>query len=568
MRTSKYINISIIFVATLLFTQCEVQRMGCTDGDALNYDVSADIDDGSCVYDGEGTGCTDPYASNYDADAIYDDGSCEYDSDTVYCEPDYEGNLVIKNTTSNNLYLYKDGELITCIPANDTSFLVNIANPDLEVYNLQILKAEDVTDISDPDLTLVYRQWRVALSDNTDVDERATWLISGSDDYAGTGTIIFSYPDVDEYGQDVIYQVDIYLNSKTGAKLASLSPGVSDKKVNVNYGVHVLYFNYWYSDPDSPDDDYVELGWSEEANVVLNAEHDEADFEIPSFESNTGKYGYLKVTNQLSSPVSIYANGVLIENIVKTTDVTDALSIIPSDDYTEFLIPVDEDYTITAKSIDASKTYATFSNINILLNEVSNITVSEDLKSISIENNTSLILGVFTFDEDFLGLISEPGTTLEKSLISAEYDSLILMDFERTKKVKVAAENSIVIDSVGDYYINELKITNAWTVVDGSYVSDTTLTHNQSSVMKATLIIASTTTFSFDYKVSSEENFDVFKFSIDDKTAAITASGETGWLSYSESFEPGEYELVWTYTKDYDVSQGNDRVLIKDLQVE
>ena len=45
---------------------------GCTDNAAFNYDVTANVDDGNCVY----AGCTDITASNYDPVATVDDGSC------------------------------------------------------------------------------------------------------------------------------------------------------------------------------------------------------------------------------------------------------------------------------------------------------------------------------------------------------------------------------------------------------------------------------------------------------------------------------------------------------------
>ena len=49
---------------------------GCTDPLATNYDASATIDDGSCVY--PVSGCTDPLATNYNVLATVDDGSCVY----------------------------------------------------------------------------------------------------------------------------------------------------------------------------------------------------------------------------------------------------------------------------------------------------------------------------------------------------------------------------------------------------------------------------------------------------------------------------------------------------------
>ena len=55
---------------------------GCTNPSAVNYDASAEYDDGSCEF--EVLGCTDEAACNYDADANTDDGSCaDLDCDGV-----------------------------------------------------------------------------------------------------------------------------------------------------------------------------------------------------------------------------------------------------------------------------------------------------------------------------------------------------------------------------------------------------------------------------------------------------------------------------------------------------
>jgi len=55
---------------------CYYDIFGCTDSTALNYDPLATADDGSCIY--PIYGCTDPLALNYSSTANVDDGSCIY----------------------------------------------------------------------------------------------------------------------------------------------------------------------------------------------------------------------------------------------------------------------------------------------------------------------------------------------------------------------------------------------------------------------------------------------------------------------------------------------------------
>ena len=50
------------------------EGLGCTDPNASNYDSTAIINDGSCLF----VGCTDPNAENFNPNANEDDDSCEY----------------------------------------------------------------------------------------------------------------------------------------------------------------------------------------------------------------------------------------------------------------------------------------------------------------------------------------------------------------------------------------------------------------------------------------------------------------------------------------------------------
>ena len=59
---------------------------GCTDASAVNYDETAEYDDGSCEF--EVFGCIDATACNYDMDANTDDGSCLYTDECGICGGD------------------------------------------------------------------------------------------------------------------------------------------------------------------------------------------------------------------------------------------------------------------------------------------------------------------------------------------------------------------------------------------------------------------------------------------------------------------------------------------------
>ncbi|MFK8031282.1 MAG: thrombospondin type 3 repeat-containing protein [Gammaproteobacteria bacterium] len=71
----------------------------------------------------------------------------------------------------------------------------------------------------------------------------------------------------------------------------------------------------------------------------------------------------------------------------------------------------------------------------------------------------------------------------------------------------------------------------------------------------------------FWYKVDSQENADVFTFSVDGNIEH-TASGDTGWQLFQTTISQGSHTLEWRYTKDDSISVGADAVWFDDLSLD
>lgn len=86
------------------------------------------------------------------------------------------------------------------------------------------------------------------------------------------------------------------------------------------------------------------------------------------------------------------------------------------------------------------------------------------------------------------------------------------------------------------------------------------------SSVSVTLDIEAGQTISFDYKVSSEDNYDKFMFAVDQSTV-LTVSGEHGWTTYVYTAQAsGTHTFTWKFDKDYSVASGSDCVWVDNVE--
>ena len=85
------------------------------------------------------------------------------------------------------------------------------------------------------------------------------------------------------------------------------------------------------------------------------------------------------------------------------------------------------------------------------------------------------------------------------------------------------------------------------------------------SSVSLTLNMYAGETLSFEYRVSSEQNYDKFKFSVNG-TKKFEYSGEIAWTDYTfTASADGSYTFTWEFTKDYSVASGSDCAWIDNV---
>lgn len=307
--------------------------------------------------------------------------SCELIETTDFTpdQPDLSGNLLIINNSNEQLVLYKDQVLIKKLPASATDFIVNIPN-DGSTVQLDLFLWEDVmNDPNNPVASEAFKRWMVPLATDDKVENRATWHVSGASQYTDVATLNLSYFG----GTDD--NVDVYLNGRTGGKIASLKPGDQYKKVGVDYGNYTLHYLYWFSDQNDANA-FEEVGWIESQIVndeekdiwlVLNENRKDITMVIPHFgaaNSNGTKYAGIEITNHYGEPVQIFAGDKLIEAVCYLEDGnTKNLSTLDVNGVYTFFLPINEEDVMEKSFRFTAQTLTTVQEV-----EITDITVIAD----------------------------------------------------------------------------------------------------------------------------------------------------------------------------------------------
>ena len=107
---------------------------------------------------------------------------------------------------------------------------------------------------------------------------------------------------------------------------------------------------------------------------------------------------------------------------------------------------------------------------------------------------------------------------------------------------------------------------DAATAHGGSYSlrSTSSLSHSQTAMVTVARTYPTSDSISFYYKVSSEENYDKFRFYIDG-VEMLSNSGEVEWTRAAYAVGAGAHTFKFSYVKDYSVSNGSDCAWIDDV---
>ena len=170
--------------------------------------------------------------------------------------------------------------------------------------------------------------------------------------------------------------------------------------------------------------------------------------------------------------------------------------------------------------------------------------------------------------------------TRDEAIGATEQDKGDKMDEPIAIPVRPAPKTELESDALSDA-LNAAGQSNTfvstgsypWMVDSTTYGGRTAAQSGNYNVSSSTSSFSTTVTLSagdivsFEYCVSSESNYDKFKFSVND-SVVLTKSGLVSWNSYSyQATADGEYTFLWSYTKDGSVNGNSDACWVDNVYI-
>lgn len=185
--------------------------------------------------------------------------------------------------------------------------------------------------------------------------------------------------------------------------------------------------------------------------------------------------------------------------------------------------------------------------------------------SSSINGLAPLTNSTNSFEVNFLDTV--PASSIVNLYYHTVYDDVHRID-TLTVLVGIPSDNF----ETGDFSKNEWSMGDRpWVIAatgahTGNYCarSANNMYDNSQSKMTISVVTEHPSTLSYYRKVSSEENYDKFKFYIDNREKDV-ASGEEDWTQKSFDVNAGNHTFVFSYEKDYSTQSGRDCAWIDDV---
>ena len=112
---------------------------------------------------------------------------------------------------------------------------------------------------------------------------------------------------------------------------------------------------------------------------------------------------------------------------------------------------------------------------------------------------------------------------------------------------------------------------NSWTIVDGGAKGTKCAKSMNEGLnssdysMTLTVNVLAAGELTFDYYVSSENNYDKLHFFMDNQEKGVW-SGSINWTQFTQAVTVGQHTFKWSYTKDSSVSSGDDCAKVDNIK--